>query len=1843
MRSMVFALALLLPIHVQAAITFVATGATSSSTGSNNRPLVIPAIINNDLLVAQVAIRGNRTITPPAGWTLIRRNVSGGTITQAIYYKLGLASDSGTSATWTFNASDDNAGVIRAYRGVDTAAPIGNSSGRAGNSATMIANSINTTLAGEWLLAFYGVADGRSSPASTPAGMSERYDFDNGGGNNGLALAGDDEAIATTGATGNRVSVSSLSDRYVAHLLALKPAPAVVAIDRAGADPTPAATVSWAVTFTKSVSGVGNGNFALVNVGLGGAPAIISVTGSGATRTVTASTGSGSGTLGLNMVNTTGVTPALTNLPFTGQVYTIDRTPPVVSSIARVDPSPTGLASVSWTVSFSKNVSGVDAGDFALAQAGGVSGALITAVTPVSAAVYTVTAGTGTGAGTLGLNLVDNDSIIDTASTPLGGAGAGNGNFTGEIYSVFTPLTATASPTACVNDASIGTRPWGTLTGPLASDNLYATASVNDNQTTNYLQCTGYGFAIPSGATIVGITVNVERSASNTLVQDAAMRMVKAGVIDSNAANDRSTATGYTTTDVIEAHGGGADTWGTVWTAADINDPNFGAAFASVKAGTAGGARTVRVDHMPITVTYTLPGNLILSIDRADPDPTAAASVSWTVTFSGSVSGVSSANFTLVNSGLGGAPAITGVSGGPSVWTVTASTGTGTGTLGLNMTNTTGVSPGISGLPFIGQIYSVRPPAPVTYYHDTTNGVDIGFDGPTNVVSNSNVNIPPIITASLTLANTCTGSARSRNHPAGAFTHSRWYFNTDYAVDTDIGANPSGSAYLLARRNTDTVVVSLYDYDPVSGAKALIGSSPVITLTGANALTAYPYTISSPLYTVQAGHRLMLEYSFTQIATNDNARVYCSAANSYITVTEVAVSPLAQYRMDQANWNGTAGEVLDSSGNGNHAQAFNGASTDGVTPAIAGNPGTCRYGVFDNGGVINKGYVLTPLPNFTTDFTIAAWIRTTNNSIGGQRILIDDQSNSGGYGFSLGDGGAGRLRLYARSIAPVILDSTYTIANNTWYFAAAVIDIGNRKRSIYVFDAAGTLLGSNSDAAPFTGTWGTDAGPVSIGGETNASGESPAGFHFRGNLDEVRVYGAALSQAALAGIAQRTHACTVVAPVPDHYELSMATNSLACLPTTVTVTACTDATSPCTNPFAAASGTTAVLASSGGTLAATPVTFGATGVASTTLSYPAAPNGTPAVVTLSAEQTAASNPRKWCPDGAGCVVANSGTTTFNTAGFIFSTAAGGGVASIPTQVAGISSATNYLRAVKTSTTTQACEAALAGPNAVEFAYECNNPTSCYTSDLMSVNGGASTTVARNNNGSVATYLPVNMTFDANGNAPFTFNYADVGQVKLWARKAAGGSLLSALAGSTNSFVVKPHHFDITNIACSVVGAGTCAPANGTGVNPAAVGPAGAAFIQAGQLFKATVTAMNGAATPAFTPNFGKETSAEGAELTSFNHLPGLGGASAINRVLGGFNSGASTLSDLAWNEVGVLQLKATLSNANGYLGSDVVNGKNSVVSTVNPYVGRFIPDHFDTVVTAQGGGFAYSGNPAGPVPGQPFTVAATAKNSGGTSTANYTNAGGYAKDINLSVPVGGATGQLYVDAVAGGTGAIPAAKFLNLVPGEGKVNYTDATGKISFVFNSLPYAEQAIQIHAEDADTVTSSGANGAINIRHGRLRIFNAFGGEKADLSLPLRAEYWTGNSWTINSADSFSVVPAASVALSGYTGTLSAANLGASHVTGATLVAGQGSIVLTKPSPVATGSVDLAINLGAGAADLSCLAAHPASTGAAIPWLRSIYGSCAVTYDRDPSARGSFGIYAPETRKTIHVRELY
>ena len=121
--------------------------------------------------------------------------------------------------------------------------------------------------------------------------------------------------------------------------------------------------------------------------------------------------------------------------------------PPRVVFAARADASPTNADSVKFKVSFSESVSGVDASDFTLTTSGDLSGA---SVTDVSGAdnVYIVSVNTGSGDGTISLNVIDDDSIVDVTGSPLGGIGPDNGNFTSsEIYTVIksTPIDLTTA------------------------------------------------------------------------------------------------------------------------------------------------------------------------------------------------------------------------------------------------------------------------------------------------------------------------------------------------------------------------------------------------------------------------------------------------------------------------------------------------------------------------------------------------------------------------------------------------------------------------------------------------------------------------------------------------------------------------------------------------------------------------------------------------------------------------------------------------------------------------------------------------------------------------------------------------------------------------------------------------------------------------------------------------------------------------------------------------------------------------------------------------------------------------------------------------------------------------------------------------------------------------------------------------------------------------------------------------------------------------------------------------------------------------------------------------------
>ena len=170
------------------------------------------------------------------------------------------------------------------------------------------------------------------------------------------------------------------------------------------------------------------------------------------------------------------------------------------------------------------------------------------------------------------------------------------------------------SPGTVANDATVeggkygvGTKEWLNPSNAKASDDSRATAVLAASSLSNFLKATNFGFAIPEGATILGIVAGVERSKSSSGGTVAALLYpVKAGTVDTSGSyRGELTAEGgasfWTTSDAVGYFGSSSDLWGLPWTAAEINNAGFGVA---VQAGNIGSETTARIDAITVTVYF---------------------------------------------------------------------------------------------------------------------------------------------------------------------------------------------------------------------------------------------------------------------------------------------------------------------------------------------------------------------------------------------------------------------------------------------------------------------------------------------------------------------------------------------------------------------------------------------------------------------------------------------------------------------------------------------------------------------------------------------------------------------------------------------------------------------------------------------------------------------------------------------------------------------------------------------------------------------------------------------------------------------------------------------------------------------------------------------------------------------------------------------------------------------------------------------------------------------------------------------------------------------------------------
>ena len=162
--------------------------------------------------------------------------------------------------------------------------------------------------------------------------------------------------------------------------------------------------------------------------------------------------------------------------------------------------------------------------------------------------------------------------------------------------------------------------------------------------------------------------------------------------------------------------------------------------------------------------------------------------------------------------------------------------------------------------------------------------------------------------------------------------------------------------------------------------------------------------------------------------------------------------------------------------------------------------------------------------------------------------------------------------------------------------------------------------------------------------------------------------------------------------------------------------------------------------------------------------------------------------------------------------------------------------------------------------------------------------------------------------------------------------------------------------------------------------------------------------------------------------------------------------------------------------------------------------------------------------------------------------------------------------------------------------------------------------------------------------VRSGRVHIANAFGNTTGLLRIPVNIEFYTGQTWVRNFEDTTTTFGQSAVSL-GRTAYPVAITL-------TPFVNGAATLGLTPDPRSSRASVPFAFNLGTTTgANTSCYYVAAAgtapssmtdSTGAGVPFLRSADVACGKT-NVDPSAMATFGIFAPETKRIIHMREVY
>lgn len=461
------------------------------------------------------------------------------------------------------------------------------------------------------------------------------------------------------------------------------------------------------------------------------------------------------------------------------------------------------------------------------------------------------------------------------------------------------------------------------------------------------------------------------------------------------------------------------------------------------------------------------------------------------------------------------------------------------------------------------------------------------------------------------------------------------------------------------------------------------------------------------------------------------------------------------------------------------------------------------------------------------------------------------------------------------------------------------------------------------------------------------------------------------------------------------------------------------------------------------------------------------------------------------------------------------------------------------------------------------------------------------------------------------------------RVRIYGKACYNGSCQSDTMCSTDAFTVRPASFSIGST------------------------PASGATQAAGSNYTMTATAVN--SSNATTTGYTGTPSITTTSITDWrnkvvNSTPSATTAGTFAGTFGAAVAGVATGNSFSYTDFGPLTIPAgaivdstyvSSSGSGDVAGGDCISGSSSNTLSGGQYgcnIGNastttptFIAHHYTathTITPACNSKFTYFG--------QPLTYAVTidAINALGNRMTRLTSSAsgkplftfsqlnsGAATTSPLAIASPSWVSDASYGLAGGGEYALSATSTATTRP-----------AGLSSVSASPPnYESFQVRVTSSDANITTCNGVgaagttscdSAATKLRYGLLKLSDGQGTSVSPASLQIAAQYWNGSSFVTNTDDVCTVV-------NFNAGTIAASSLPRPTAKNAstTLTNGVGALMLN-----ATAATNVAIKMGA--IDNNCVLAT-SSIGAPLNALSGYLGSasCSSSYDKDPSARLTFG----------------